>query len=171
MYIYFIYTYSLLFSLVIGANLLTLHANYCADSFILFHCCLLSRWYDLGRWSMGQWSRSPPAGITFYSLGLQSWQSWLVFLVRYMKPCSIILLWQNHSVYCFVLINDYLHLSRMTYFIYSMFPGLMSSWIGLYKQHCSLPWLADSITLVTYMRKSHFDRSKIFLEICQFDNI
>jgi len=123
---------------VIGANLLALHVNYWADSVILFHYSLLSRWYYLGRWSMGWWSQSPPAGINFYPLGLQSWQSWSVFSVCYRKPCSIILFWQKHIVYCFVRINDCLHLSRTTYFIYSVFPDLMSSWLGLYKEYSSI---------------------------------
>jgi len=51
---------------VIGTYVLTSHVSYCADSVILFHCSLLSRWYYLGRWSMGWWSRSPPVRITFY---------------------------------------------------------------------------------------------------------
>jgi len=62
-HIYFIYTCSLLLPLVICANMLTSHANYCTNSVILFHCSLLCRWYYLGTWSMGQWSMG--AGITF----------------------------------------------------------------------------------------------------------
>jgi len=70
-----------------------------ADSVTLFHCSFLSRWYYLSRGSVSRWSRSPPAGITFYLLGSQAWQSWSASSVRFTKPHSIISLDRNTIIY------------------------------------------------------------------------